>query len=82
MKCVHSERNESNRKEARDLTAWMAHHLYHTGRCIIVPVTMIQDTLRILIAIILTVFSYSFKATGTFISHVYSVCHPRKENNV
>jgi len=29
MKCVHSERNESNRKEARDLTAWMAHHLSH-----------------------------------------------------
>jgi len=29
MKCVHSERNESNRKEARDLTAWVAHHLSH-----------------------------------------------------
>ena len=79
MKCLHSVRNESNREEILLLGLCTTNQI---GQCIIVPITVIQDTHRILFTIFLTIFSNNFKATRTSISHVYSDWHPRKENIV
>lgn len=48
-------------------------------QCIVVSITMVEDTDGVMFAILLTIFSYNFEATRILALHVNSDWHPRNE---